>query len=323
MSHLGSNYYDCNMDDEIGLEPRLLEYIRKKKFFKENNIEIDFLDKEFAITKTDISKIKAYIKGDKNNYINAHSDIVDMSKATFPSSELKKDPRLERIKTKQKKETDANEQRHDYGIISKSYDMYRDDRPFASASGNDFSKSDFHPDQWLQNSRNDIMDENIVKSQKSFYDSNTYVNPRSSYNSYLDRNTTIKQDSHTINEIIGKLDTYTKSAERIPKRDSDWGVNLNGKTECENNYRALPLMSSNSNLINNNLDIDVDSHMRFGNTPLRAGKSLGYPSVLEHAFSYISSDIQDPNHVVMDRGVPSRAFNKETARPSAKRDPMR
>lgn len=345
MSYLDSNYYDCNKDDEIGLEPRLLEYIKKKKFFKENRIEVEFLDKEFAITNADILKIKAFMKGDKKNYVNGHSDIVDMSGATFPSSELKKDPRLERIKAKQRKETEANEQRHDYGIISKSYDMYRNDRPFASASGNDFSKSSFHPNDWFKNSRDEMIDNDINNnfgsrmsgSKNSFSNSNTYVNPKSTYNGYLDKNTTVRQDNHTIDEIIGKLDTYAKQSEKIPRRENNMeymgqiNVNYdrsNSKREYENNYRAMPFMSGNSNLINesnNNQtrDIDVDSHMRFGNTPMRAGKSLGYPSTLEHAFSYISPDIQDPNHVVMDRGIPSRAFNKETARPSSSRVPMR
>lgn len=347
MSFMNSNYYDCNENDELGLEPRLMEYIKKKQFFKKNNIEIEFLDKEFSISKTDIAKIKAYMKSDKKNYTDFHSDIVDMSNATFPSSEFQKDKRLERIKAKQKKETEANEQRHDYGIISKSYDMYRNDRPFASASGNDFTKSKFHPNEWFANSRDEIeqnnnqMDEQINfmenYNKKRFSESNTYVNPKSLYNGYVDTNTTINQNNHTIDEIIGKLDTYSKSNQQnqqnqLNKQNQQNNYNYFSKRETENNYKAMPFMSNNSNFINqscnndnnNNIrDMDVDSHMRFGETPLRAGKSLGYPSAMEHAFSYISSDIQDPNHVVMDRGIPSRAFNKETIKSQTYRTPMR
>lgn len=334
MSYLDSNYYDCNKNDEMGLEPRLLEYIKKRKFFKENNINNDYLDKEFAITKTDISKIKAYMKGDKKNYTdNHHSDYVDMSSASFPSSELKKDPRLDRIKAKQKKETEASEQRHDYNIISKSYDMYRSDRPFASASGNDFSKSSFHPNEWFKNSKDEMTDlinnnnnNNDFVPKKSYSNSNTYVNPRSSYNGYFngnhnDQNNQNNQNNHTIDDIIGKIDSYKKESGRVPNRG---GSN-------DYNYKPVPYMGNNfvNNDNNNNniktLDIDVDSNMKFGlgNTPLRAGKSLGYPNTIEHSFSYISPDIQDPNHVVMDRGIPSRAFNKETARPYSNRNPMR
>lgn len=330
MSYLNSNYYDCNMNDDLGLEPRLLEYIKKKKFFKENNIEVDFLDKQFSISKNDLTKIKAFMKSDKKNYIDSHTDMVDMSTATFPSSHLQKDTRLERIKAKQKKETDANEQRHDYGIISKSYDMYRDDRPFASACGNDFTKSNFNPNDWFKNSKDEISEPNyqdyklntVAKSNKPLYETNTYVNPKSSYNGYLDSNTIVNSNNGTVDEIIGKLDTYTNTNTQTNT--------FNKKKEYENQYQAVPFMTNNSNLIDssnnfnqNNKDVDVDSYMRLGNTPLRAGKTLGYPSVMEHSFSYISSDIQDPNHVVMDRGIPSRVFNKETVKSSTYRTPMR
>jgi hypothetical protein len=84
------------------------------------------------------------------------------------------------------------------------------------------------------------------------------------------------------------------------------------KRELENNYRAVPYMSGPGNR-----DIDVDTFVRFGSTPSRGAKSLGYPNPIEHYFDYISNDIQDPNHVVNRRGLPSRMFNKETARPAS------
>ncbi len=343
MSYLDSDFYDCNKNDDIGLEPRLMEYIKKLQFFKENGIDTSLLKREFAITEIDISKIKAYQKGDKSKYSNCHTDMVDFSKAQFPSSELKKDPRLERIKAKQRKETEASEQRHDYGIISKSYDMYRNDRPFASASGNDFSKSDFHPDEWFKSSRDEMVEPDSqydLRHNSAFSNSNTYVNPRSSYNGYLDNKTVVNSDKHTLDDIIGKLDTYTKQSEKIPKRenwmDVDYKVtmpncNSNKSVSRENNYQPVPLKQASIGNFNNQMnqndnktrDMDVDTYMKFGETPMRAGKSLGYPSVLEHSFSYISSDIQDPNHIVMDRGIPSRVFNKDIARPSLNRGPMR
>lgn len=336
MSYLDSNYYDCNKNDNLGLEPRLMEYMKKKQFFRENNIDPSLLEKEFAITKSDLNKIKAYMKGDKEKYSNSHTDMIDYSKAQFPSDEFKKDPRMDRIKAKQKRENDASEQRHDYGIISKSYDMYRNDRPFASASGNDFSKSSFHPNDWFKSSRDemverDLQNDFLSSGKSSFSENNTYVNPRSSYNGYLDSHTTISNNSHTIDEILGKIDSYKKNSEYIPKRenpmDINYNLNIKSRRSTENNYKPLPFMS-NSNLVdappNGGIrDMDVDSDMRFGITPMRAGKSLGYPSVMEHSFSYITPDIQDPNHVVSDRGIASRGFNKETARPLLNRDPMR
>lgn len=340
MSHLNlnSNYYDCNATDDIGMEPRLLEYIKKKEFFKNNKIDGSLLEKEFAITKNDMAKIKAYIKGDKKKYSINHTDIIDYSKAQFPSSEFKKDPRMERIKEKQKRETEASEQRHDYRIISKSFDMYRSDRPFASASGNDFSKSTFHPNDWFKSSRdemvkedmkNDYFDPNSFKTTNTYTSNTNIPNLKSKYNSYLDYNTQLDSKNHTIDDIIGKIDSYSNKSEFVEYRENPSNLNIQIKSQrdSENNYRAIPLMS-NSNVTGYQnqhgiRDMDVDSYMRFGSTPIRGGKSIGYPSVMEHSFSYITPDIQDPNHVVMDRGIPSRAANKEIARPQYRRDPMR
>lgn len=340
MSYVNS-YYDCTKEDDMMLEPRLMEYIKKKKFYKENGIEIEFLDKEYGISKSDSAKIKAYLKGDKLAQNDIYRDFIDPSEASFPSEGIK-DARMERIKMKQKKEAEANEQRHDYGIISKSYDMYRNDRPFASATGDDFRKSSFSPEDWFKNSRDEMvdfdneqkkmMDQKLKssgrsgKSNRSFSQSNTYVNPRSSFNGYLSPNDVVKSDQHTIDSILGQLNSYTKRDEKIPYRQNDMDLDYKrmipnnsncNRRETENNYRPMPFMANGENGVRDNLtkDVDVDSFMRFGTTPLRGGKSLGYPSTAEHSFSYIASDIQDPNHVVMERGVPSRAFNKEMARP--------
>lgn len=56
-------------DGTIMLEPRLQEYIKKKKYYKENNIiDCISLEKEFQITDRDKKIIKAFIQGDKNIY---------------------------------------------------------------------------------------------------------------------------------------------------------------------------------------------------------------------------------------------------------------
>lgn len=315
MSYEGSDYYDCTKNDELMMEPRLVEYINKRKYYKANGIQSDVLDQQYAITKADIARIKKYLKGEKEQNSNeTHKDFIDPTKAVFPSDEFKTDVRLDRIKAKQQKEHDAKEQRHDYGVISKSFDMYRSDRPFASASGNDFSKSSkFDPNSWLNNSRDECEirhSERSIKSAKSFRKTNTYINPRSLYNGYLEPNSHIdnSDNKHTIDEIIGRMDSYGK-------RDNDF-TRYSNKKENENNYQAIPFMTNGENGVTDNLtrDIDVDTMMRFGTTPLRAGKSLGYKNVAEHSFSYISPDIQNPDHHVMDRGMASRSFNKEFAR---------
>lgn len=319
----------------------MLEYIKKRKFCKKNGVEVESLDKKYAITKADIAKIKAYMRGDKDDLTkNMHKDIIDASDAAFPSSELK-DPRLERIKQKQKKETEASENRNDYDIISKSFDMYRDDRPFASAAGNDFSRSSINPNDWLKggSSRDEMSkmyenDEHKFLQKKSFANKNRYVDPAieinsdSLYNGYWSPESTVYQDKHTIEAILGEITSFEKQSERqykgLTNMDLNYKINIPDQCkttlrETENSYKPMPLMSNTNALVgvdsgindNSVMDIDVNSYMRFGTTPFRSGKSLGYPSTLEHSFNYITPDIQDPRHVVNDRGVPSRAFNRE------------
>jgi hypothetical protein len=306
MSFDGSDYYDYNKDDNLMIEPRLMEYIKKKNFYKENNIHSDVLDKQFSISQHDLIKIKNYLKNKKKD-TNIHSDLVDPYNASFPSDEFKKDKRMDRIKIKQQKEIDAKEQRHDYNVISKSYDMYRNDRSFSSASGNDFSKNKINPNSWLEtkNSKDELNEEFNIVPKKSFAKTNTYINPPTIYNSYLSDNTTIDNDKNTLDNIIGQLDSYSNRDKKYDK----WSK----KVENEQFYKPVPFMGNNSRT--NELDVDVDTNMRFGMTPFRGGKSLGYKSVAEHSFSYISPDIQDPDHVVMDRGIPSRNNNKQTTRP--------
>lgn len=316
-----NSYANYDDDDKLMLEPRLYEYLQKKKYYQQNDIETNDLKNEYAISKDDMVKIRAFLRGEdaQNNY---HQEFIDISGAQFPSSSFKKDPRFDRIKEKQKREKGAKDQRQDYGIISQGYDMYRDDRPFASAVGNDFNTKNFHPNEWLASSKNENewtpykTDSNEIREKtkgKAFHKSNTYENPKSSYNSYLSNDTRVNNDSFTVDNIIGGIDSYKNKVARNPYEFSQnrMGGQSTEKREFENNYRAVPLMGKGGQI-----DSDVDTYMRFGTAPSRGGKSLGYPNPMEHYFSYVSNDMQVPEHVVSNRGIPSRAYNTETARPS-------
>jgi hypothetical protein len=326
------------------LDPRLSEYLKKKKYFRDNGIEIHQLEKEFNITDRDSMRIRAYFRGDKKKSPHTkngiYQDLIDPTEADFPSSKFKKDARLDRITKKQTREEEAINQRQNYGLMNRGYDMYRNDRPFASAYGDDFKKSDFHPKQWFEESNRDEFDSRaelfqnskdsddnrknphmarISKPLKNFSRSNTYTNPKSRYNGYLPNESSISHDPHSIDAIIGELDSYRQKVNtpygRLNEMDLEHKVvlpngNSNEKRETENNYRSVPYMSGAGNR-----DIDVDTFVRFGATPSRVSKSSGYPNPIEHHFDYISNDIQNPDHVVNERGLPSRMFNKETARP--------
>lgn len=340
-------FYDFSKDDDISLEPRLMEYLKKKKYFKEHGIEKENLERDFQITDKDMFKIRAHYRGDKKGESRT-SDYVDPSNATFPSSEFKKDPRFDRIKKKQERDADAQFQRSNYGLINKGFDMYRNDRPFASAFGDDFNKTDFHPRQWFENSKDVAKNEKWnPRAVKSKCEDNKYTNSRknvsinqkSSNNGYISHNSTIQNDPHSLDSIMNKMSDYknkitpykqhnkqddavysnipkTCHSYEIPKRTSNTNIIsdnvIDYNMDDQNLYRANPVNGDDRN-------IDIDTYVR-ANAGTRNSKSIGYPNPVDHYFSFISDDIQQPEHVVNMRGIPSRSVNKQMARPTIRRD---
>lgn len=338
MSFEGSDYYDCNKKDKISLEPRLLEYINKKKYYKENSIESDTLEKEFGMTDYDKLRIKSYLKGERDKNLR-FQDYVDTSQSYFPSDLMKKDPRFERIKKKQQTNKEAQVQRHNYGGrdgVASSYDMYRNDRPFASAFGNDFTESEFHPRDWFQNTR-DVDAENYNRyaekktsvrrssaKHRDFNEINTYTQPKSRYNGYLPLRGEIPNDN-TLDNILENMNNMNINYERVEQRENEFDYeygtmrpNVRGRKSFsqENSYNQMPYMGD----MRGNRDVCVENFVKFGNLT-RGTKSNGYPNPVQHYFDYITPDIQDSKHIVMDRGLPSRSLNREKGS-SYKRDLM-
>ncbi|ATZ80543.1 hypothetical protein BMW23_0494 [Bodo saltans virus] len=314
------------------LEPRLIEYLKKKKFNKNNGVDCDLLEREYSITKKDIESIKLFYNNRKINNNTGHSDYVNPNpKANgFQSITEQHDARLEKIKMKQQRDKEANDQRQNYDIISRGFDMYRNDRLFASANGNDF-KSKFNPQNWLDSESEDDEIPNRNKAQVSYNDdcmakTNMYQNipPKIKYNAYTQygNNTDLKDESkYSLNSIISNLDSYRENRQDKERTflqknfmDTDQKVvipslNDNNKRDKQCDYQAIPLM--NGNLRN----IDTENYLNYGTGQVRAKKSRGYPNPVEHYFSYISDDIQDPDHVVFNKWVDTRGDNKRVARP--------
>lgn len=84
-------------DGEMSLEPRLQEYIKKKKRYTDDNIKPCVpLEREFMITKDDISHIKTFMKGGKKirNKKDWKKRNLCHPKPTFPSSYFDNDSRV-------------------------------------------------------------------------------------------------------------------------------------------------------------------------------------------------------------------------------------
>jgi hypothetical protein len=91
-------------DGGIMLEPRLQEYLRKKKYYLDNNIEPCIkLEEEYLITSRDKKMLKAFLNGRKDIYdtenpeFNPYIREKKQKKKYFPSKGFREDPRVQKI----------------------------------------------------------------------------------------------------------------------------------------------------------------------------------------------------------------------------------
>jgi len=151
-----------------------------------------------------------------------------------------------------------------------------------------------------------------------------------------------------INEIIGGLDSYSSKINKTyqygNEMDNDFKIvkpSINSKNKNYMNtatYKPVPHFGRGDGQrdisietaitrgkrqttrrynTNNTDDIDeLDQEYLEQNSglPERGSKSIGYTNPVEHYYDYISDDIQDPDHVVFDRGTPTRMINHGIAR---------
>jgi len=291
-------------EPELSLEPRLLEYLEKKKSYKNKSFESENLEKYYAITQKDINFINNYLSGKKND---TSSDFVEHKVSKFGSENLHNDFRLHKMEKKQLKDKEALEQKNNYDDMYRKYDMYKKNSNFASATNNDF-KTVFNPRIWLENNNKQ---DNMVANSKANDMKNRFAGMENTKNvppPYKDNRNFPSSNNYTLDSIISKIDGF------------------NDKVSCQNfDYDENPNLENLMNLNNNNKkkkNIDVENYLQYGSTPNRSSKSLGYPTLAEHHFSYISNDISSPDHTVFERGMPSRLFNKDIARQYKSRDIM-
>jgi len=172
-----------------------------------------------------------------------------------------------------------------------------------NVSGSKFPSSSFQYDKRFDNlkkKRENDMNANKQRfcnphevQQPTMY---SYENPVkiTNYRGYQPWNEIEAVDDENLNKIIEQSD-------RINKRDN----RMITPYDMEDTRADAP-------------NIDIDNYLRSGVPKDSSKKSVGFPSAHEHYFQYISDDMQIPDHVVMERGYPSRDMNRETARPCSR-----
>jgi hypothetical protein len=304
----------------IDLEPRLVEYLKRKKFYEENDINTVSLEKQYQITKSDLQRINDFYNGERNyvqrkvvNY-DENTDLIDCSKSRFPTNNIY-DNRLDRINEKIKREKDANKERIKTDNLKNSYDMYS--RNFSSATSMDFNN---------EFSLDNIRDE-MNAELKCNYEANSKFNthelinqpskhqynnpPKIEYNQ-IQHFQRVGMDDKKCN--IGSGYTYRKPEtpqfEKTNTFDIDNKINI-PSNNCRKN--DLNTLYNEFNNVGNMKNIDFENYVRYG-YPTSKARSLGFENPAEHQYQFIDSDIQDPSHVIFDRPISSRLDNKTTAR---------
>ena len=333
------DFSDAMCNDGIMLEPRLMEYLNRKKTYRDNDIDsLVSLEKTYSISKDDKRRIARYMKGKRNLYtsnkLNMDSNFVDPSQSKFVTLEGKSkstNPHFVRLRQKMQKHKDANNSRHNFSGMG---DVYQD-TPY------DFSNDDMYG--WPSATRNtinydnnyslDMHDDELLDNQYTHNpqkrSSMTYHHePKVSMNNRLftrdlGYRKEDKEHSQAIASIIGQFDSYSNGSGNSLYRCAEIDMNnkkfipnlsSNHKRDNKTIYQAVPYMSGNMR------NMDMDNSLQYG-VNSRAGKAMGYRNPAEHYYDYIDQDIQHPNHVVNERGLSSRSSNNTTARPY-KRDIM-
>jgi hypothetical protein len=121
--------YDINL---IQLEPRLQEYLRRKRFNEENDIEPPITEEqEFCISSHDLKIIKKHSQGKQgihsNKYLakDADSHFVVAEGGDFEiETDFKKDPRYQRLQRKMQSHKDAQSKIRDMSGIDRDYEIF-------------------------------------------------------------------------------------------------------------------------------------------------------------------------------------------------------
>ena len=173
-------------NQELTLEPRLREYIKKKKYYKDNNIEPQIpIEKHYMISDEDKRLIKDYFKNNSNNNNavysyenkNKYMDLVKPEKHKFNSYNIQDDPRFLNLKKKMERDQEAIKQRNNYDSFSfaqqKIYDIptnYTDTTKVDT--DDDENIGTIYKSDYIINNNNTNNNEMVYKDRKSNNNSN-------------------------------------------------------------------------------------------------------------------------------------------------------
>ncbi|VBB18277.1 hypothetical protein YASMINEVIRUS_740 [Yasminevirus sp. GU-2018] len=133
------DYDDAFNIGSIQLEPRLQEYLRRKRFNEENDIEPPISEeKEFCITPHDLKIIKRFKQGKKKVYTSSRlakdphfvKPSADAFEELNDEDAFKKDPRYQRLQRKLQSHRDAQKKIRDFEGLDEDYTIFHQSNPY-------------------------------------------------------------------------------------------------------------------------------------------------------------------------------------------------
>ena len=308
-----------NINSNINLEPRLIEFIKRKKFNEKHNINPDIpLERQYQITNEDLKVIKNYINNNITDNSNNYSDMIEIKKQKFISENEIYDERLNRIQEKMKRERDANLERNKTQNLN--YDMFR--RNFSSALGDDVNDEfnlnsvakETNPDK-IKYNKYLISDEQLDNKNYYNYSQKQHITPKIMYNQPVNNN--------EMTNIFGNINAYKNKINSSYSHNADDTGFINEPlkpSDCReevlaNLYGGVGSAQGGGN--DSNYGVDVENYVKYG-FPTSKAKSLGFENPVEHYFQYIDDDIQKPEHVLFDRPVDTRMSNRQNNKPKSR-----
>lgn len=249
-----NNEFLCN--GKIMLEPRLQEYIKKKKFYKNNNIVSGTnIEKEFNISNDDIKMIKKFMKGDKNIYNNYQKKLKNKNnknkrKQFFPSKKFRDDPKFKKLNKNQKLKYQQNNSYYLNNIQDIEFDE------------NDFNENKFNNSNCSNNNNNNFNYDNF--SHNDHLNNDYYMDNLKSINS--NDNYTELGKFYESSNLNVKNPTNHKKNDKCNNKMFEYNMMKNINTKLDGkinslmdqyNPRSDPIMfNSNLNKCNNKYAIN-------------------------------------------------------------------
>lgn len=266
------NSRELKQNNYIMLEPRLQEYLNKKKFYKENNIVPTIMpEKEFCITNMDKRIIKSFLNGNKNIYDNKNYEKFykskEIKKTYFPSTLFEDDPRVLDIE-----KPSLRKNIKDNGIVNRG--MFVPDRNNITGYYEDASNIDSKKP--------------LLLDARDFPEPKVKMNYKRGSNNYHESFVT----SNNNMEAENVLDQLLYDAQERKNEYKNNNISMSTLNYRLQNYNKLP----NNSSINENILIDSEL-LRGKQIYSRNKSSIGYKNPEEHYYGYIERQNPIMNHV--------------------------